>query len=123
MFLPALFFLGLVPLVAPPAQSANVLLIVADDLGVESVGAYGAGADLSLTPNIDRLAAQGVLFRRAWAAPLCSPSRAMLMTGRYGGRTGIGRGIIAAEDGRGDPCAQHQLLDGEITLAELLSGT
>jgi len=68
----------------------NVLIIVADDLGTDYVGAYGEGAAPAPTPNIDALAAQGVLFRNAWANPTCSPTRASFQTGRHGYRTGIG---------------------------------
>ncbi len=68
----------------------NVLILVADDLGVNLVGAYAKGADPAPTPNIDALAARGVLFRRAWSNPLCSPTRATIQTGRYSFRTGIG---------------------------------
>jgi arylsulfatase A-like enzyme len=68
----------------------NVLLVVADDLGVDLVRAYGEGSAPPCTPTIDRLAADGLLFRNAWANPVCSPTRAALLTGRHGFRTGIG---------------------------------
>lgn len=74
-------------------QRDNVLILVADDLGVDAVGAYGEGATPPPTPNLDALAANGVLFRNAWANPYCSPSRACLMTGRYSFRTGVGKPI------------------------------
>ncbi|MFG0251321.1 MAG: sulfatase-like hydrolase/transferase [Phycisphaerales bacterium JB038] len=72
----------------------NILLILADDLGVPNVGAYtrgpnGVPGNPPPTPNLDALAANGVLFRTAWATPICSPSRATLMTGRHGFRTGL----------------------------------
>jgi arylsulfatase A len=69
---------------APP----NVILLNVDDLGWRGVGAYGA--KFVDTPNIDRLAADGVLFTDAYAgAPNCSPSRASLLTGLYPTRHGI----------------------------------
>jgi len=68
----------------------NVLLVIADDLGVDVVGAYGEGAAPPPTPNIDRLANEGVLFRNAWAYPSCSPTRAAILTGRHPFRTLIG---------------------------------
>jgi arylsulfatase A-like enzyme len=74
----------------PPDRRWNILILLADDLGVDLVGAYARGADLPATPNVDALAAQGVLFRNAWANPLCSPTRATIQTGRYSFRTGIG---------------------------------
>jgi len=76
---------------AGPARGAgpakpNVIFILADDLGVGNVGCYGA--DRYRTPHIDALAAGGTRFARAYTAPLCGPSRALLMTGRYAFRTG-----------------------------------
>ena len=65
----------------------NIVFIFADDLGVGDVGAYG-GATID-TPHIDALASAGVLFEQAYAShPVCSPSRAGLMTGRYQQRHG-----------------------------------
>ncbi len=85
---------------APVAHARdNFLIIVADDLGVDSVAVYsddtayghpGEGANHGPTPRIDALAAQGVLFRNAYTNSLCAPTRAQLMTGRHALRTGIG---------------------------------
>lgn len=58
----------------------NVVLILADDAGIETVGAYGGE---HATPRIDELASQGVRFDNAHATPLCTPSRVRLLTGRY----------------------------------------
>src|SRR5271169_3862801 len=67
--------------VAPP-NHPNVLFIVTDDQGSVDAGCYGA-KDL-ITPGIDALAARGVRFTQFYsAAPVCSPSRAALLTGRY----------------------------------------
>lgn len=69
---------------AAPAPAArtdgppNIILILADDLGVEAINAYGGEY---FTPNIDRLAREGVRFENAHATPLCSPSRTRIMTG------------------------------------------
>ena len=68
----------------------NVLLVVLDDVGVDRVAAYGALENPPATPTMDRLAAEGVRFDRCWSTPFCSPTRATLITGRYGFRTGIG---------------------------------
>ncbi|XP_069493147.1 arylsulfatase D-like isoform X2 [Ambystoma mexicanum] len=66
----------------------NILLIMADDLGIGDVGCYGN--DTIRTPNIDRLSKEGVkLTQHISAAPLCSPSRAAFMTGRYPIRSGM----------------------------------
>ncbi|MFT5050475.1 MAG: arylsulfatase B [Chlamydiales bacterium] len=91
-------------LVAPVAALAsgvdqvrpNILMIVADDVGVDRIGAYGEHPDAGQTPSIDRLAARGILFRNAWSNPSCSPTRAAILTGRHGFRTGIGKPIAAS---------------------------
>lgn len=70
-------------------RSANVLVVLLDDVGVDLVGAYGL-PEAPRTPNLDALAASGVRFQTAWALPICSPTRAALLTGRLGRRFGIG---------------------------------
>lgn len=77
----------------------NVLLILADDMGVEALSVYGVGESAPTTTTIDALARDGVLFRNFWSQPVCSPTRATIMTGRYGFRTGVGRPIAPAVDG------------------------
>ena len=64
----------------------NIIFILADDLGIDGVSCYGA--DKHKTPNIDKLAASGTRFETCYAAPVCGPSRCLLMTGRYAFRTG-----------------------------------
>jgi arylsulfatase B len=73
----------------------NILLVIADDFGTDSLSLYNTNANASLppTPNINSLYNSGVLFRNAYAYPTCSPSRSCLLTGRYGFRTGIGLAI------------------------------
>ena len=71
----------------------NVLLVIADDLGVDSSVCYTVGKNLGKAPNIEALCSRGVVFDNAWAMPTCSPSRATLLTGRYGFRTGVGAQI------------------------------
>ena len=68
----------------------NFLILVADDVGIDQLASYDLGSDLPLTPTLDALAANGVLFRNAYSSPVCSPSRAQLLTGRHAFRTGIG---------------------------------
>ena len=65
----------------------NVVLVITDDQGYGTVGVHGN--DQVRTPHMDRLANEGVAFDRFYGHPLCSPSRAALMTGRYFYRTGI----------------------------------
>ena len=70
----------------------NIILIVADDLGINDVSTFGGGVagGRVKTPNIDQLAAQGAVFNQAYAGnATCAPSRAMIMTGRYPTRTGF----------------------------------
>ncbi|MFT7678732.1 MAG: arylsulfatase B [Planctomycetota bacterium] len=76
--------------IATRRAAPNIIVIVADDFGVDMLNAYGEGTAPACTPNIDALASQGMLFRNAWTNPICSPTRAALLTGRYGFRTGIG---------------------------------
>ncbi len=64
----------------------NIVFILADDYGTGEVGCYGA--DNYKTPHIDALATGGIRFTRAYTAPLCGPSRALILTGRYPFRTG-----------------------------------
>jgi arylsulfatase A-like enzyme len=66
----------------------NILLIVADDLGYADLGAYGSSIR---TPNVDRLAAEGILFTHFHTAPMCAPTRAMLLTGNNNHVAGMGR--------------------------------
>ncbi len=69
------------------ATGPNIVIILADDLGVECLSSYG-GTSLK-TPNIDRLAMQGMRFSRCFSNPYCSPSRASLLTGRYPFKNGL----------------------------------
>ncbi len=78
-----------------PPMPPNFVLILADDLGYGDLGRYGARA--IRTPNLDRLADQGARFTQFYAsAPICSPSRAGLLTGRYPVRTGVSYIIFAS---------------------------
>ena len=67
-------------------KKPNIIFILADDLGIGNVSCYGA--DNYSTPNIDKLAKEGIRFNHMFTAPLCGPSRALIMTGRYAFRTG-----------------------------------
>ncbi len=66
----------------------NILLIVADDMAYSDLGCYGSEIH---TPNLDRLAREGILFTRFHAGPQCAPSRAMLLTGTDNHMAGVGR--------------------------------
>ena len=81
--------LGLGSLVAAEVapQKPNIIFILADDLGIGNVSCYGA--DHFKTPNVDKLAQSGMRFEHCYASPLCGPSRALLLTGRYAYHTGM----------------------------------
>ena len=82
------FFLFLLFAHASFAQQKkpNIIFVLADDLGIDGVSAYGA--DFFKTPVIDKLAKEGIRYTNAYTVPLCGPSRALILSGRYGFRTG-----------------------------------
>ena len=65
----------------------NIILIMSDDVSPDLYGCYGN--DSVKTPNIDFMARKGVQFQTAWACAICSPTRAMIMTGQYANQTGF----------------------------------
>ena len=71
-----------------PDSRPNILLIVADDLGYADLGVYGSEIR---TPNIDALAAEGMLFTQFHTSPVCAPTRAMLLSGNNNHVAGVGR--------------------------------
>lgn len=91
------------------AQQRNVLLIIADDYGIDANSLYNTspGAALPPTPNINALKTTGVMFRNCYALPTCSPTRATILTGRNPFRHGVTT-ALTANDG--------QLPAGEFTL-------
>ncbi len=84
-------FSGLLPGVAQPIEKPNIVVILADDLGWGDVG-YNGG-DIK-TPYIDHLAKEGVILNNFYTAPICSPTRAGLLTGRYPNRFGLRETVI-----------------------------
>ena len=68
---------------APPVSRRNILLIIGDDIGIDSLALYNddPSATFPPTPALDALAGRGVLFTRAYANPTCSPTRAAILTG------------------------------------------
>ncbi len=91
-------------------RKPNVVLIYADDLGYGDLGCYGSKLR---TPNLDRMASEGMRFTNFLSAnPVCSPSRAALLTGRYPTRVGVPK-VLFPRDTAGLP-------DGETTIAQML---
>src|SRR5215510_9740734 len=87
---------GLLFITHAAAHKPNVIVFLADDLGWADLGCYGS--TFYETPNLDRMASQGMRFTQAYATcPVCSPSRAAYMTGRWPQRTGITDFIGAAQ--------------------------
>src|ERR1043166_6824189 len=72
---------------AADRERPNIVVILADDLGWSDLGCYGA--DLHETPRIDQLARESMRFTQAYAMSVCSPTRAMLLTGKHAARVGI----------------------------------
>src|SRR5262249_7925538 len=88
----------------------NIIFIYADDLGYGDLGCYGSDIP---TPNLDTMAAQGVRFTHFYSAsPVCSPSRAALLTGRYAVRTGVPDVLM--------PNSPTGLPDSETTMAQMV---
>ncbi|MCI0682218.1 MAG: sulfatase [Gemmataceae bacterium] len=108
-------FVWVAPLAAQPTPAPkpppNVVIIFADDLGYADLGCFGAPK--IKTPNLDRMARQGVRFTSFYVAQaVCSASRAALLTGRYSNRVGILSAL--------GPTAKHGLAPHERTIADLL---
>ena len=96
---------------APRPTADNLLIIVADDLGIDKVASYRPeGAHLPELPTLESLVAVGVRFETAYAMPTCSPTRGTLLTGRYPHQTGLG---ARADHG--------ELSLAERTIADVLS--
>lgn len=96
------------PLGADPANRPNVLLILTDDQGYGDVSIHGN--KWIQTPNVDRIAAEGARFDRFFVEPVCAPTRAAILSGRYPTRTGV----------FGVTRNREVMRDEEVTLAELL---
>ena len=90
------------------STSPNILLILTDDMGYGDVGI--SGNTIIKTPNLDKLGARSVRFRNFYVSPVCAPTRASLLTGRYHQRTGV-RSVTNG----------YETMDpDEITIAEIL---
>lgn len=118
--------IGLTLGTAPCAETTtpNFVFVLADDLGRHQIGCYG-GAPFYETPNIDRLATQGMMFSDAYAAaPVCSPTRASIMTGKYPARLHLTDYIPGQPYPRAKlrtPDWSRVLPESEVTLPEVLA--
>jgi arylsulfatase A-like enzyme len=93
----------------------NIVWLVVDDMGYGDPGAYGGGAAIgAATPNMDRLAREGLKLTATYSQPTCTPTRSALLTGRLPARTGLTRPILA-----GDKITRNPWAD-EISLPKLL---
>lgn len=107
VFLSAFGFLG----VSGKAYAQpNVLLIIADDMGLDASPCYSMGHPSVSMPTLETLCREGMVFENAYAAPVCSPTRATILTGKYGFRTGVGAAIPRI-DGQGLSLDEESLFD------------
>lgn len=96
--------------VAGAAERPNIVIIIADDMGYADVG-FNNSPDIK-TPNIDRIAKGGVNLKQFYVQPLCSPTRAALMTGRYPMRQGLQVGVVRPWASYGMPLDEHTIAQG-----------
>jgi arylsulfatase A-like enzyme len=101
------------PRATPPPGAPNVVIVLADDLGFSDLGCYGSEI---ATPNIDAIAAAGIRYANFHVTPLCSPTRAALMTGRNA--HAVGMGYVANID-PGFPGYAAELPANQPSLAEV----
>src|SRR2546423_8931746 len=98
---------------AVAADRQNIVIILADDMGYSDIGCYGSEIP---TPEIDRLAAEGVRFSQFYNTARCCPTRAALLTGLYPHQAGIGHMI----DDEGPSTYRGELNDRCVTIAQVL---
>ena len=113
------FWIGLLLVTVASSANAqsqpNVVVMMADNVGYDDVGAYGAGEIRGMpTPRLDQLASEGLRLTQFLVEPGCTPSRAAFMTGRYSQRAGLSTIILG-----GTP---NTLQASEVTIAKLLRG-
>jgi len=81
----------------------NFIILIGDDMAVETVGCYGVGSAPAKTPRIDQLCDEGMRFDNFWSQAVCSPTRASILTGQYGFRNGVGT------PASGDPANEYRV--------------
>ena len=95
-----------------PKEKPNILVIMADDIGVWNISAYHRGMMGGQTPNIDRIAREGALFTDYYGQQSCTAGRAAFITGQHPFRVGLLKVVM--------PGAKQGLQHGDPTIAELL---
>ncbi|GGF39790.1 arylsulfatase [Echinicola rosea] len=97
-------------------KKPNILIILIDDMGYGDIGVYGGGTAIGApTPNMNKLANEGLRLTSAYAQPTCTPTRAALMTGRIPARSGLTRPTLTGENPKVNPW------ESENTAAKILS--
>lgn len=110
------FILTVAAIVCAQAATAapNILLVIADDMGVDASPCHPEGMSDVRMPVLAQLCKTGMVFDNTYAAPLCSPTRAAIMTGRYGSRTGVG-GVVSKSNPATLSDSEFTLFDGMKT--------
>ena len=67
----------------------NILLIIADDMGLDYTPGYSVGIKKPLMPNLNKLQSEGITYDNVWSTPICAPTRASIITGKYGIHNGV----------------------------------
>ena len=78
-------------------QNPNILLIIADDLGIDAIAGFGITGNLPKTPTLDSFRENGISFTNCWATPQCTPTRAAIISGKFGIKTGVMRPPLVLE--------------------------
>src|SRR3954453_197039 len=107
----ALMFLGVLAELRAAAPKPNIIVILADDVGYSDIGCFGSEIQ---TPNIDKLAANGLRFTQFYNTARCCPTRAALLTGLYSHQAGMGH---MAEETKGDDGYRGTLNTRCVTIA------
>jgi arylsulfatase A-like enzyme len=77
------------PITPPTTAQPNILLVIADDMGVDASNQYSYSSDRPATPTLDALASAGIVFDNVWATPACTTTRATIITGQHGVHSGV----------------------------------
>lgn len=81
----------------------NFIVLIGDDMGVETLPCYAVGTQMATTPTLDNLCATGMRFDNFWSQPVCSPTRATILTGQYGFRNGVGTPATGPDEDYPEP--------------------